>query len=185
MARRELWEQVDADLYLVLGVSEDASDDEIQLAWRAAAKRLHPDRGGNIEEFQRAEIAYQVLSSPLERSRYDRTRVKQTRYAYAGGPSAPRASATTSTPRYYWVNPDFGTYRTAQATDMRGATNKTQRRRMNPWMVALAVLVGIVAVIVAVVLSLVTFVFLFGLAILAVGRFLNPNRSNPDRSPKV
>ena len=74
MSRRDLWDQVDGDLYQLLGVESSASADEIQVAWRSTAKRLHPDRGGSVTEFQQAEIAYQVLSDPLERGRYDRMR---------------------------------------------------------------------------------------------------------------
>lgn len=174
---RELWEQVDADLYQVLGVETAATTEEITLAWRSTAKRLHPDRGGDIDSFQKAEIAYQVLSNPVERGRYDRTRVRQQRYVYAG--------SSPSAPRYYWVNPNFGTYRTQPAEDMSGPAHTVERRRRNPWFVALLVLLSIVAVVAAVLLSLVTFVVLFALAILAVGRFLNPDRDQSDQRPRV
>jgi len=71
MSRRELWEQVDGDLYEILEVGPDATTEEIQSAWRDMAKRFHPDRGGSAQDFQRAEISYQVLSDQASRHAYD------------------------------------------------------------------------------------------------------------------
>lgn len=68
----ELWDQVGADLYRVLGVPTDASASAIQDAWRASAKRTHPDLGGDQDEFRAVHIAYLVLSDPEQRARYDR-----------------------------------------------------------------------------------------------------------------
>ena len=57
--------------YELLGVDVNATDDEV----RAAGKRLiietHPDTGGDSESFIRAVRAYQTLSDPQERARYD------------------------------------------------------------------------------------------------------------------
>jgi curved DNA-binding protein CbpA len=64
------------DLYEVLGVSPDASTDEIVAAFRAHAKALHPDRhpgdAGAAERFKDLTLAYQTLIRPRSRAAYDR-----------------------------------------------------------------------------------------------------------------
>lgn len=50
-----------ADLAL-LGLASTANAGEIRQAWRRAAMRLHPDRGGNHQEFTRAKAAFERLS---------------------------------------------------------------------------------------------------------------------------
>jgi hypothetical protein len=59
--------------YALIGVAPDASFAEIVLAYRQQAKILHPDVAGtgDAEAFQRLSHAYQVLSDPLARERYD------------------------------------------------------------------------------------------------------------------
>jgi len=64
------------DYYEVLGVARDASADEIKKAYRQAALKHHPDRNKNNPEsealFKEAAEAYEVLSDPEKRQRYDR-----------------------------------------------------------------------------------------------------------------
>lgn len=62
-----------ATLYDALGVPPDASPDDIKAAHRAAAKRHHPDAGGDAEKFGQIQRAYDVLSDPDRRARYDAT----------------------------------------------------------------------------------------------------------------
>src|SRR5437016_6110929 len=62
------------DFYSVLGVSRDASADEIQSAYRKLARTYHPDVNKDPaaeERFKRISEAYDVLSDPNTRRRYD------------------------------------------------------------------------------------------------------------------
>jgi hypothetical protein len=60
-------------LYDDLGVRADASEAEIKAAHREGARRHHPDLGGDREDFDPVQRAYDVLSDPESRRRYDRT----------------------------------------------------------------------------------------------------------------
>ena len=62
------------DYYVVLGIAEDADEEMIRSAFRALARRYHPDVGAGSSpvEFQRAREAYETLADPERRRRYDR-----------------------------------------------------------------------------------------------------------------
>jgi len=62
-----------ADLYGLLKLQKNASIDEVKKAYRKEALVKHPDRGGNKEEFQKMQAAYEVLSDPDKRAHYDAT----------------------------------------------------------------------------------------------------------------
>lgn len=59
------------DYYEVLGVSKNASADEIKKAFRRLAVQHHPDRGGDETKFKEVNEAYEVLKDPSKRQRYD------------------------------------------------------------------------------------------------------------------
>jgi len=63
-----------ADYYATLGVSKNASQDEIKKAFRKLAHQYHPDKsGGDEKKFKEVNEAYQVLSDTEKRARYDQT----------------------------------------------------------------------------------------------------------------
>lgn len=63
------------DLYNILGVSKDASQDDIKKAFRNLSKQYHPDLNPNNKEaeekFKKINEAYSILSEPEKRKQYD------------------------------------------------------------------------------------------------------------------
>lgn len=59
------------DYYSILGVSRNATEEEIKQAFRRQAMRHHPDRGGDSVLFQDINEAYSVLSDSQKRTAYD------------------------------------------------------------------------------------------------------------------
>ena len=63
------------DYYEVLGLERNAAPDQVKRAFRQAALKYHPDRNkeaGAEERFKEVSEAYEVLSDPEKRNRYDR-----------------------------------------------------------------------------------------------------------------
>ncbi len=63
------------DYYSVLGISRDASDEDIKKAYRRLARKYHPDinpdDGDAEQKFKEISKAYEVLSDPVKRRNYD------------------------------------------------------------------------------------------------------------------
>lgn len=75
-----------ADPYTTLGVSKNASADEIKKAYRKLAHQHHPDKkGGNEAKFKEINEAYQILSDPDKKSRYDQYGHAGTNGGFGGG----------------------------------------------------------------------------------------------------
>lgn len=64
------------DYYAIIGVSRNATQEEIKKAYHEAAQRLHPDKNvayGETEIFLDIQQAYETLSNPKRRKQYDAT----------------------------------------------------------------------------------------------------------------
>jgi DnaJ-class molecular chaperone len=126
-----------ADPYTTLGVKKDATQDDIQKAYRRLAKKLHPDLNpGNKSaenRFKEVSAAYSLLSDPDKRARFDRGEIDET------GTERPRQqyyrdfadqdgwSAYTSNAGFS----DFGDYAGADdiLSEIFGREGRTGRRR--------------------------------------------------------
>jgi DnaJ-class molecular chaperone len=125
------------DPYVTLGVKKDATQNEIQKAYRRLAKKLHPDLNpGNKaaeEKFKELSAAYDLLNDPDKRARFDRgeidasgtERPRQQYYrdfADQGGWSAYTSNAGFS---------DFGDYAGAEdiLSEIFGRGGRAGRRR--------------------------------------------------------
>ena len=82
------------DLYAILGVDKDASEDSIKKGYRKAAVKWHPDkhsskseeeRSAAEEKFKEVALAYEVLSDPDKRAVYDRYGEEGLRASSGGG----------------------------------------------------------------------------------------------------
>ncbi|EHL32654.1 DnaJ C-terminal domain-containing protein [Legionella drancourtii] len=65
---------MDKDYYKIMGLSQDASEKDIKLAYRRLARKYHPDisKETNAEEqFKEMGEAYEVLKDPVKRAEYD------------------------------------------------------------------------------------------------------------------
>jgi DnaJ-class molecular chaperone len=84
------------DPYSVLGVSRDASEEDVRKTFRKLAKELHPDLRPNDkaagERFKRVSAAYDLLGDPVKRRQFDRGEIDasgEPRRAYAHGGGGP------------------------------------------------------------------------------------------------
>ena len=77
------------DYYKILGVERSAGKDEIKRSYRKLALNYHPDRNPGDkqaeEKFKEINEAYQVLSDPEKRARYDQIGESYTRWRQRGG----------------------------------------------------------------------------------------------------
>ncbi|MGQ9716020.1 MAG: DnaJ domain-containing protein, partial [Anaerolineae bacterium] len=80
------------DYYKILGVSRDATEKEIKKAFRRLARQYHPDANpGNPEaeeKFKEINEAYEVLSDPEKRRKYDQFGADWQRWQQRGGGAA-------------------------------------------------------------------------------------------------
>jgi len=109
------------DLYEVLGVPRDATEDDIRKAYRRLARELHPDVNQDPraeEHFKEIAGAYEILSDPDKRARYDA-------FGAGGGPAGqPFADISDIFEMFFGPQGGFGGFTTRR----RGGT-RTRRRR--------------------------------------------------------
>lgn len=158
-----------ADPYAVLGVGRNATQRQIASAYRRLAKRYHPDLqpdGLPPDRMRRLNQAWEILSSQVERARYDADHTA--RGPVVGHWSVPRRQASVSPSRPAWsgawtapppATPGYGPSPHAQAdtTDDRSWSG-----------IALTIVIGLIAVV-ALFAGLLPFP-LFGLALFIFAR---------------
>ena len=59
------------DYYQILGISKNATQEDVKKAYRKLAHQHHPDKGGDEKKFKEVNEAYQVLSNTEKRHQYD------------------------------------------------------------------------------------------------------------------
>ena len=104
------------DLYQVLGVQPNATDDDIRKAYRRLARELHPDVNQDPaaeERFKEIAGAYEILSDPDKRARYDA-------FGAAGGPAASRSPTSPDIFEMFFGQGGFGGFGARRRAGPRG-----------------------------------------------------------------
>ena len=134
--------------YQILGVSQNATTDEIRAAWLFSIKAFHPDKfsGSSPDQQQMAQQrtkaineAYSVLSDPLQRSHYDREHADRPRRTEAtpSGSSASPPTASTAFTKASSAAPRGDQY--YNENDLRDVASLREQVRKRFWSAALLV----------------------------------------------
>jgi curved DNA-binding protein CbpA len=93
------------DPYAVLGIPRDASDQQVQRAYRRLAKRYHPDLHPDAQtsqQMRRINQAWDTLSSPGSRAQYDAESALPRSASFEHGRAPARRPAPSSPPPETW-----------------------------------------------------------------------------------
>ncbi len=132
--------------YQILGIGVRASQAEIKSAYKKLARQFHPDLNqGSIaheEQFKKILEAYQTLSDPQKRDRYDMSLFYRAMGASAGSTSGNPDAAYRNVPRTARQRDDEA-YRKRQSERQayREATGPPEKRKISPHTIAIALLV--------------------------------------------
>jgi curved DNA-binding protein CbpA len=94
-----------SDPYAVLGIPRDASDQQVQRAYRRLAKRYHPDLHPDAqtsEQMRRINQAWETLSSPGSRAQYDAESALPRSASFGHWSASAHRSAPASPPPQTW-----------------------------------------------------------------------------------
>jgi DnaJ-class molecular chaperone len=101
------------DPYATLGVKRDASDDDVQKAYRKLARKYHPDMNPDDasakSKFQEVQSAFEILSDAEKRKHFDQFGDAEPRFGPGGQPGGPKWTYSTGPQTYpYDLNDVFG-----------------------------------------------------------------------------
>ena len=95
------------DYYNVLGVSEDATKEDLDRAYRGKARKRHPDGGGSEEEMKSLNEAHDILSDSETRKAYDAERRPRREVYQSSMAFDPEAASRAGTLKIPVSDPDF------------------------------------------------------------------------------
>jgi hypothetical protein len=95
------------DYYRVLGITDQASTEELDRAYRGEARKRHPDGGGSEEEMKSLNEARDILSDPETRKAYDAERQPQRAIYQSSMAFDPEAASRAGTLNIPVSDPDF------------------------------------------------------------------------------
>jgi curved DNA-binding protein CbpA len=161
--------QTISDPYAVLGIPRGASEQQVRQAYRRLAMRYHPDLHPDAdasERMRRINQAWEMLSSPLRRARYDSDSSTPRSQSYGHWSASARASAQGATRPESWAEPTWTSGPAAARTYPRPTTLEDDRPGFST--VVITAVVGLLA-FVALFAGILP-VPLFGIALLVIVR---------------
>lgn len=139
------------DHYAALGIDPTADQEVIAAAYRALAKKYHPDTGATTgtaspQRFADIQQAYEVLGSPESRHRYDQALLEATRRELDEHLAAKqrKLAGTVGAAPPPPPPPDLGVIRPERRARSRAFGNTATLRKLGPFLVVTALLVMVV-----------------------------------------